>query len=1048
MATEFKLKGLTSIDLKNGQTQEVEVEGVEDGKVLLAKVQDEIHALSAKCTHYGAPLSKGVLTGDGRLTCPWHGACFSVKTGDIEDAPAIDPLAKFEIVQKDGAVYIKGDEATIKANRRTLNIKCGSTKGSEQVVVVGRGSGATGAIEGLRSGGFTGKITCIADEEHMAIDRTKLSKALMNDASKVALRSPEFYKEGNVDMVNGTVTSIDFDGKKVKSKDGKEYSYTKLILASGGTPRLLPLEGLKGDLKNVFPLRFISDVQSILGAAGEDGGKKVVVIGSSFIGMEVGNALAGKKHQVSIIGMEDEPMERVMGKKVGKIFRELLEKNGVKFYMGASVEKGEAGSTAGKIGSVSLKDGTKLEADLVVEGVGVRPATDYLKDNSSVNLEKDGSISVDESFAIKGLKDVFAIGDIATYPYHGPGGNGKPVRIEHWNVAQNAGRSVARSINSPGSKPKAFIPVFWSAVGAQLRYCGHTPDGFDDVIIQGNTDTSEGKQSFVAYYTKGEEVHAVASMAKDPYMTQSAELMRRGRMPSKSELAKGIDIMEISPPVEVKMPFGLVPQSMLEAIFYARFHPERGPSVIHQYPAGSIISPPDASSRPFINWADISSYIIPPYDLCNQSLSICTAGHRVLAFPISLEDAEYDRNRFTFNICFVLPEEEDAHPWESIVRKTARFLMAIETEDCVLQIEEDLKGLKLAGEAGYPADVGSIYTLLERIWEDLNAYGETCIQVNSSQTLNLRLEFQRSAPPKVNTWDVPLLIRSLPSREEWTWDLTLQRIHMYIDGIRHVQKIAELADVEVKLVKRAVKELVLHGRAMVLDIFHFQAIYTCTRDLSAFVQDLDLQDECRRYVTIPQEQEVLDTNDRHSISDASRPGPTREILVELYSSLHRGIQLADFCLTHQDELAHIDIRRFITFGVIKGFVQRLHKYALALEPLPGSTPAPASGKRLSGGSHSKPRSGDDAMRECDRAYRKAALTSGWMTPPNGPPPSSMGRSYKSTEKSRSEEDELLRFYLDGCHPMDQICAEMHVSEKKVLERLRSGRFGEVLFLNK
>ena len=355
-------------------------------------------------------------------------------------------------------------------------------------------------------------------------------------------------------MVKGTVTAVDFSGKKVKTQDGSDYGYTKLILASGGWPRMLPLPGLKGDLKNVFPLRVVSDVQAIMNAAGEEGGKKIVVVGSSFIGMEVGNALAGKKHHVEIIGMEDEPMERVMGEKVGSIFRKLLEKTGVKFHMGAYVEKGiESSSRGGQIGAVALKDGTQVSADIVVEGVGIRPATDYLRDNQSVQLEQDGSLTTDESFAVKGLKDVYAIGDIATYPYHGPGGNGKPVRIEHWNVAQNAGRSVASTIANPNSKPKTFIPIFWSAVGSQLRYCGHTPQGFDDVIVQGNTDVSDGKQSWVAYYTKGEEVQAVASMMKDPYMSQSAELMRKGRMPSKSELAKGVDILEIGLPAEAKI---------------------------------------------------------------------------------------------------------------------------------------------------------------------------------------------------------------------------------------------------------------------------------------------------------------------------------------------------------------------------------------------------------------------------------------------------------------------------------------------------------------
>lgn len=206
-------------------------------------------------------------------------------------------------------------------------------------------------------------------------------------------------------------------------------------------------------------------------------------------------------------------------------------------------------SDSSKVGAVHLKDGTVLEADLVIEGVGVAPATEYLKGVSEVKLEKDGSLKTNESFEVEGLKDVYAIGDIATYPYHGPGGNGKPVRIEHWNVAQNAGRSVANSIAHPEARPKPFIPVFWSALGSQLRYCGNTVNGYDDVVITGEPE----KPSFVAYFTQGETVVAVASMMKDPYMVQAAELMRRGKMPSKSELQKGVDILQLSVPSEIKI---------------------------------------------------------------------------------------------------------------------------------------------------------------------------------------------------------------------------------------------------------------------------------------------------------------------------------------------------------------------------------------------------------------------------------------------------------------------------------------------------------------
>jgi len=238
-----------------------------------------------------------------------------------------------------------------------------------------------------------------------------------------------------------------------------------------------------------------------------------------------------------------------MGEKIGAVFRKLLEKNGVKFYMEAGVESATPSSSdPTKVGAVKLKDGTVLEADLVIEGVGVAPATEYLK-SSGIQLEKDGSVKTDESFAVEGLQDVYAIGDIATFPYHGPGGNGNPIRIEHWNVAQNAGRSVANSIAHPGAKPKPFIPVFWSALGAQLRYCGNTVGGYDDVVVKGDLE----KPSFIAYYTQGETVVAVATMMKDPYMTQSAELMRRKAMPSKSELQNGADILKISVPAGIKI---------------------------------------------------------------------------------------------------------------------------------------------------------------------------------------------------------------------------------------------------------------------------------------------------------------------------------------------------------------------------------------------------------------------------------------------------------------------------------------------------------------
>jgi NADPH-dependent 2,4-dienoyl-CoA reductase/sulfur reductase-like enzyme len=227
-----------------------------------------------------------------------------------------------------------------------------------------------------------------------------------------------------------------------------------------------------------------------------------------------------------------------------------MEGKGLKFYMSAGVDKAEPStSDPTKVGAVLLKDGTRLEADLVILGVGVSPATTYLRNNNIIKLEDDGSVKTDEVFAAVGVKDVYAIGDIATYPYNGPGGAGRYTRIEHWNVAQNAGRTVASHIVNPSLTPEFFTPVFWSALHSQLRYCGNTTHGYDDVVIQG----SPGEGKWAAFYCQGETVVALASMGMDPVMSQTAQLMRVGRMPTKSELKPGLllpglDILSLGPP--------------------------------------------------------------------------------------------------------------------------------------------------------------------------------------------------------------------------------------------------------------------------------------------------------------------------------------------------------------------------------------------------------------------------------------------------------------------------------------------------------------------
>lgn len=451
---------------------------------------------------------------------------------------------------------------------------------------------------------------------------------------------------------------------------------------------------------------------------------------------------------------------------------------------------------------------------------------------------------------------------------------------------------------------------------------------------------------------------------------------------------------------------------MLKAIFYARFHPERGPSVIEQFPANAMatrasVSPKDGpinvedekqssgkSKKTLINFSEVSSYIIPPYDLCGKSLSVCVDGYRVLGWPISLESEEYARNRFTFNVCFVLDESgkdtdhdsgEDGNvsirTWEQVVKKTALFFQALEVDDGILAAEEQ-ENETAAGHGGSGAG-RVVKRLLENTFTQLDTYAETCIPVSNIHTLNLRLSSSTDpspkASPKVHAHDVALLIRAMPSPTDWTPDLTLVRIIPHINGVHHIARIASLADVEVRLVKRAVRGLVSHGRMRLLDLCSFGAGYKLTESFGAFVRD---------------DQGVTREGVRYFCSGASRDGggeadvktSTHHILT-LYTALNTHQSVHDFALAQQP-LLHalgIDIRRFVTFGVLKGFLRRVHKYVLALPAASSTTPQTktsggSSGGKFGSGSGGK-RSNEDAAKDFERAWRKAALSSGWATPP-------------------------------------------------------------------
>ncbi|KAJ3108833.1 hypothetical protein HDU97_010105 [Phlyctochytrium planicorne] len=521
-------------ELKDGEMKEVSL-GEGNGKALLSKINGEFYATSHLCPHYKAPLIKGVLSQDGR---------FRLQTGDIEDGPSVDGLHSYTVEVKGGRVFVTANTDDVKTAKKVPVCVKKNKDNSKVVVVLGGGAAGLVAAEALRQEGFSGRIVLVSRESYLPIDRPKLSKALKVEASKIALRDAEHFKELDIEVRLSTFAiSVDTEKKVVTLDNGALLSYNYLIAATGGDPRTLPVQGK--ELGNIFTLRGVDDSNGIEKAIADIGSEKpnVVVVGSSFIGMEAAAILA-KTCKVTVIGMEKVPFERVLGPKVGEALGKLNAANGVTLKMEAMLDRFEpSAKNKSKVGFVVLKSGEKIPADVIIIGAGVIPKTDYFQ--SPVTFDRDRGITVNAKLQIPNADGVFAVGDIARYPYHL---TGESVRVEHWNVAQNQGRVAAHNIaqlaaGKEADKDFVQVPYFWTVqYGKSIRYAGHA-ESFDEVVIQGSTDVDN--LSFVAFYGRKGKVLAVASVAKDPAVSHASELIRVDKMPSIAELQAGKDILTV-----------------------------------------------------------------------------------------------------------------------------------------------------------------------------------------------------------------------------------------------------------------------------------------------------------------------------------------------------------------------------------------------------------------------------------------------------------------------------------------------------------------------
>ena len=511
-----EIKAANVNDLKNGEMKNVTAG---DGKeVLLCRIDNEYFALSANCTHYGAPLADGVLSGD-RIVCPWHHACFNAKNGNLLEPPAQDSLQKYNVVIKNDEVIVRFPDEHEEKQSSKITVY-NSESDSRVFAIIGGGAAGNSAVQALRQDGFKGKILFITQEDRAPYDRPNLSKEyLAGEAEEewMPLRSDDFFKEYGIDLIlNKKVNELNIPQKKIKFQEGSSVKYDKVLIATGGKAKKLNLPG--ENLKNIFTLRSFEDADKIIKAAGQ--AKNVVVIGASFIGLETTFSLTKRKIPVTVISQELIPFERVFGREVGRLFKNLHEENGVTFKLSRTLKAFEGND---KVEAVALEQGRKIKADLVVMGIGVEPSTGFIK---GLKLLPDGSIKTDKYF--QAAEDVFAAGDIVTINDWRTGGD---IKIEHWRTAIQQGRTAAH--NMLGKEiPNNIIPFFWTdQLGLSLQYVGHAKD-WNEIIIQGDI----AAKNFIAFYLKNGIIYSAAGCGRDKDMAAIEELMRLKKMPSAPEL--------------------------------------------------------------------------------------------------------------------------------------------------------------------------------------------------------------------------------------------------------------------------------------------------------------------------------------------------------------------------------------------------------------------------------------------------------------------------------------------------------------------------------
>jgi NADPH-dependent 2,4-dienoyl-CoA reductase/sulfur reductase-like enzyme/nitrite reductase/ring-hydroxylating ferredoxin subunit len=492
-------------DLSEGVTLSAFVDGkllghVGEDEILLVRLGDDVIAVGAQCTHYHGPLADGIVVGDS-VRCPWHHACFNLRSGEAEHAPAFDPLPRWRTEQRDGKIYV-GEKLESGTKART------KTDGSaDKFIIIGGGGAGFAAAEMLRREGFQGSITMLSNDAAPPVDRPNLSKDYLAGSAPedwLPLRPDDFYAANNIALNLATnVTGIDAAAREVVTDDGQRFSFDRLLLATGAEPVRLSIPG--AEQPHVFTLRSLADCRAIIKQA--EGARRALVIGASFIGLEAAAALRARDIEVHVVAPEEVPMARILGPEMGAFVRALHEQHGVVFHLGESV-------TAFEGKHALLKSGARLEADLVVVGIGVRPRLALAE---KCGLTLDRGVTVD-AFLETSAPGIYAAGDIARWP-SAQFGN---IRVEHWVVAERQGQTAARNMLGRRERFDA-VPFFWSQhYDVPINYVGHA-EQWDTIAIEGDITA---KDCLLRYKQNGRTL-AVASTFRDVASLEAELTMER-----------------------------------------------------------------------------------------------------------------------------------------------------------------------------------------------------------------------------------------------------------------------------------------------------------------------------------------------------------------------------------------------------------------------------------------------------------------------------------------------------------------------------------------